>query len=189
MRAKKMKKVKKMGKLNQAGISGALPIVIVVIVIAAAATGAIYFATRPATGTFVLQVTDQPDAIGDFENLAIKVSKVMIHSASENTWLEFQPSQESFDLVQLQGDNVATLVSTTLKEDNYTQVRLVVVEAIGTLKERGTENVIVPSDELKLVKSFEIVSGKTTTLVLDIHVVKAGTEYVLTPVTGKVCME
>ncbi len=51
--------------------------------------------------------------------------------------------------------------------------------------DNSVENVGVPSDELKLVQSFEIAAGKTTTLVMDIHVVEHGSGYILTPVVGK----
>ena len=94
-------------------------IVIVIVVIAGAVV--IYRGRGPspatATGTFVFQVSDQPNAIGDFTALVVQVSKVSIHSASdnlENTWLDFTPSTTTFDLLKLQGDNVQTLISTPL---------------------------------------------------------------------------
>jgi len=171
-----------------------------VIIVVIAAIGIVVYrghvASRgTAVGTFVFQVTDQPDAIDNFTALVVQVSKVSVHIASDNlendnldnNWVDFTPSNSAFDLVQLQGDNVQTLISTLLEVGTYTQVRLVVTSAYGVLKAGGTENVTVPSGELKFVKSFEIVENKTTTLVLDLNVVKQGNEnYKLTPVAGKV---
>jgi len=167
-------------------------IVIVIVVIAGAVV--IYRGRGPspatATGTFVFQVSDQPNAIGDFTALVVQVSKVSIHSASdnlENTWLDFTPSTTTFDLLKLQGENVQTLISTPLVSGTYTQVRLVVTSAVGTLKTGTIENVTVPSGELRFVQSFQIAENKTTTFVLDLNVVKQGNEnYKLTPVAGKV---
>lgn len=175
-------------------------IVIAIVVIAGAVV--IYRGRGPgpatATGTFVFQVSDQPNAIGDFASLTVNVSKVSVHSATDNlenenldnSWLDFTPSSSSFDLVQLQGENVQTLISTPLAAGMYTQVRLVVTSAYGALKAGGTVNVTVPSGELRFVQSFQIAENKTTTFVLDLNVVKQGNEnYKLTPVAGKVTIQ
>jgi hypothetical protein len=165
-------------------------VVIIVVVVAAAVV--VYRGRGPVagTGTLVFQVSDQPNAIDNFTALVVQVSKVSVHSASdnlENTWSDFTPSTTTFDLVKLQGDNVQTLISTPLAVGTYTQVRLVVTSAVGTLKTGTIENVTVPSGEIKLVKSFQIEENKTTTFVLDLNVVATGVgNYMLTPVAGKV---
>jgi len=166
--------------------------VIIIVIVAVAGAVVVYRGRGPAaaTGTFVFQVSDQPNAIDNFTALVVQISKVSVHSASdnlENTWLDFTPSSSSFDLVQLQGENVQTLISTPLAAGMYTQVRLTVTSAYGVLKAGGTVNVTVPSGELRFVQSFQIVENKTTTFVLDLNVVKQGNEnYKLTPVAGKV---
>ena len=152
---------------------------------------------RPASpltyGTLYFAVTDRPNAIGDFTSLTVSVSKISIHSASdnlENTWLDFTPSIDNFDLVSLESGDIQILVSTPLQTGRYTQVRLVVTSAVGILKTGGTENVTVPSGELKLVQSFQIEENKTTTFVFDLNVVKTGNNaYMLSPVAGKVTIE
>jgi hypothetical protein len=174
-----------------------ITVIVIIVVVVIAAAVVVYRGRGPAaaTGTFVFQVSDQPNAIDNFTALVVQVSKVSVHSATDNlendnldnNWMDFTPSNSSFDLVQLQEDNVQTLISTSLAAGMYTQVRLVVISAYGVLKAGGTENVIVPSGELKFVKSFQIAENKTTTLVLDLNVVKQGNEnYKLTPVAGKV---
>ena len=163
---------------------------LIVFVVVVAAGIIVYEVMQPPTvGTFVFQVSDQPNAISDFDNLIVNISKVSVHSASdnlENSWQNFTPTTSSVDLVTIQGDNVQTLISTTLAVGMYTQVRLVVTSASGILKAGGTVSVTVPSGELKLVQSFQISAGETTTFLLDLNVVREGAGYILSPVAGKI---
>ena len=141
------------------------------------------------TGTFVLQVTDQPSAIGDFDQLNVTVSEVRLHKAGNETnetgeWLILEPSNHTFDLTKLQDGNVTTIVNESIGTGEYTQVRLVVESTKGLVN--GTMvDVAVPSDTLKIVKSFTITENQTVTFIFDIHVVKAGKKYNLVPVIGK----
>ncbi|KAB3544688.1 MAG: DUF4382 domain-containing protein [ANME-2 cluster archaeon] len=141
------------------------------------------------TGTFVLQVTDQPSAIGDFDQLNVTVSEVRLHKAGNETnetgeWMILEPSNHTFDLTKLQDGNVTTIVNESIGTGEYTQVRLVVESTKGLVN--GTMvDVAVPSDTLKIVKSFTITENQTVTFIFDIHVVKAGKKYNLVPVIGK----
>jgi hypothetical protein len=141
------------------------------------------------TGTFVLQVTDQPSAIGDFDQLNVTVSEVRLHKAGNETnetgeWMILEPSNQTFDLTKLQDGNVTTIVNESIGTGEYTQVRLIVESTKGLVN--GTVvDVAVPSDTLKIVKSFTITENQTVTFIFDIHVVKAGKKYNLVPVIGK----
>ncbi len=141
------------------------------------------------TGTFVLQVTDQPSAIGDFDQLNVTVSEVRLHKAGNETnetgeWMILEPSNHTFDLTKLQDGNVTTIVNESIGTGEYTQVRLIVESTKGLVN--GTMvDVAVPSDTLKIVKSFTITENQTVTFIFDIHVVKAGKKYNLVPVIGK----
>ncbi len=141
------------------------------------------------TGTFVLQVTDQPSAIGDFDQLNVTVSEVRLHKAGNETnetgeWMILEPSNQTFDLTKLQDGNVTTIVNESIGTGEYTQVRLIVESTKGLVN--GTMvDVAVPSDTLKIVKSFTITENQTVTFIFDIHVVKAGKKYNLVPVIGK----
>jgi len=141
------------------------------------------------TGTFVLQVTDQPSAIGDFDSLNVTVSEVMLHKAGNDTnetgeWMVLDPSNQTFDLTKLQDGNVTTIINESIVTGEYTQVRLIVESTEGLVN--GTMvDVAVPSDTLKIVKSFTITENQTVTFIFDIHVVKAGKKYNLVPVIGK----
>jgi outer membrane biosynthesis protein TonB len=71
------------------------------------------------TGTFVLHVTDQPSAIGDFDILNVSVSEVMLHRTAEagnngttnetGEWITLEPSNRTFDLTKLQDGNRTTI--------------------------------------------------------------------------------
>ena len=141
------------------------------------------------TGTFVLQVTDQPSAIGDFDQLNVTVSEVRLHKAGNETnetgeWMILEPSNHIFDLTKLQDGNVTTIVNESIGTGEYTQVRLIVESTEGLVN--GTMvDVAVPSETLKIVKSFTIAENQTVTFIFDIHVVKAGKKYNLVPVIGK----
>ena len=141
------------------------------------------------TGTFVLQVTDQPSAIGDFESLNVTVSEVGLHKAGNETnetgeWMVLEPSNRTFDLTKLQDGNVTTIINESIGTGKYTQVRLIVESTKGLVNETIVD-VAVPSDTLKIVKPFTITENQTVTFIFDIHVVKAGKKYNLVPVIGK----
>jgi hypothetical protein len=102
-------------------------------------------------------------------------------------WRSFtvDSNRQNFDLAKLLDGNTTELMNETLPEGKYTQIRLMASGAEGTLKDGSKVNVRVPNNSLKIVKSFDIADGKTTTFVADINVVKDGTGYKLSPVIGK----
>ena len=140
-------------------------------------------------GIFVLQVTDQPSAIGDFDSLNVTVSEVRLHKAGNETnetgeWMILEPSNRTFDLTKLQDGNVTTIINESIGTGKYTQVRLIVESTKGLVN--GTMiNVTVPSEMLKIVKPFTITENQMATFIFDINVVKAGKKYNLIPVIGK----
>jgi hypothetical protein len=146
-----------------------------------------------------VQATDGPGAIDGFQSLMVTVSKVKVHLAGEagesagpndetgSGWTSWDLGK-TFDLVALQNGYATDLVNKTLTPGHYTQVRFTVVSATGVLKSDGSQvDVTVPDHQLKVVKSFDIGDGLTTTFVFDIHVVHEGllgTNYHLEPVAG-----
>ena len=151
-------------------------------------------APKEMTGTFVLQVTDQPSAIDDFDILNVTVSEVMLHKTGEaeagngtnetGEWITLEPSNHTFDLTKLQEGNMTTIVNESVETGKYTQVRLIVESAKG-IANGNMVNVTVPSGMLKIVKPFTITGNQTVTFIFDINVVKAGKKYNLVPVIGK----
>ena len=151
-------------------------------------------APKEMTGTFVLQVTDQPSAIDDFDSLNVTVSEVWLHKTGEaeagngtnetGEGITLEPSNPTFDLTKLREGNMTTIVNESVGTGKYTQVRLIIESAKG-IANGNMVNVIVPSGMLKIVKPFTITENQTATFIFDINVVKAGKKYNLVPVIGK----
>ena len=149
-------------------------------------------APKEMAGAFVLQGTDQPSAIDDFDFLNVTVSEVMLHKTGEagngtnetGEWITLEPSDHTFDLTKLRVGNMTTIVNESVETGKYTQVRLIVESAKG-IANGNMVNVTVPSGMLKIVKPFTITENQTTTFIFDINVVKAGKKYNLVPVIGK----
>lgn len=136
------------------------------------------------SGHLQFAVTDAPGAIGDFSALTVTPSKVEAHKADGDKWLSFS-TDKTFDLTQLLNGKTEELVNASLDPGRYTQIRLKVEKAEGTLKSDGSKvTVNVPSNELLVVKTFTVEKDKTTSFTMDINVVKSGTTYQLTPVVG-----
>ena len=120
------------------------------------------------TGKLVLQITDKPNL--DIEKADVTITNVQVHvpSSGENDsaeWITIEEGPLTFDLIQIQ-DVEAYLGEKQLPVGRYTQIRMDVVNALVTVN--GTvHNLTIPSKTVKLVKSFEIKAGETTTLTLD----------------------
>ena len=56
-------------------------------------------------GNFVFLISDDVNAIGDFESLNVSISKIgLLPSGDSGRWVEFDPEVETADLTLLQGD-------------------------------------------------------------------------------------
>lgn len=168
--------------------------IMVAIIVVAAAVAFVQMAPKERTGTFILQVTDQPSAIDDFDSLNVSVSEVWIHKAGEagnetnetGEWITLEPSNRVFDLTKLREGNVTTIVNESVETGDYTKVRLIIGSAEGVVNGEMVD-VNVPSEMLEIVKPFTIAENATVTFVFDIDVVSAGKagKYNLRPVIGK----
>ena len=66
---------------------------------------------------FRLLISDDINAIGDFESLIVTISSVGVHQVGGGSeWLELSPATEELDLVSLQGDNAQEVWSGDLPE-------------------------------------------------------------------------
>lgn len=145
------------------------------------------------SGVFQLLLSDDANAIGDFEHLNVTISQVRLHAANANNdsgWQEFAPRESRIDLTNLVGSNETTLVKESIAEGKYTRIELVVTDAVGTLKESHEQVAVkVPSGRLFLERPFEVENGKQVQFVFDVEVVKTGAlptsrEYQLQPNAG-----
>lgn len=134
----------------------------VAIVILAAAGGGAVLLYSGSGGTLVVGVTDSPTYVS---HLYLSVSDITLQGASNST-ASYKVNSTQFDLLLL--TNVTKMLGTNhVTAGNYTMIRFTVITATATI---GGANVTltVPSGEVKVPIHFQIQSGKTTVVVLDI---------------------
>lgn len=125
------------------------------------------------TGKLVMQITDAPANL-NIEKALVTISNVEVHlaganedvnSTNETGWFTVVKEEKTIDLIKIK-DVKELLGKSDLKAGKYTQVRLNIDKALVTIG--GTEyDLTMPSKTVKLIKPFDIVEGKTTTLTLD----------------------
>jgi hypothetical protein len=152
--------------------------------------------TPTISGTLQVYVTDVPPG-EQVTSIMVTVSEVQVHiaqaeqkqeqSASDNETQEQEQEREhqqtqqdegkwitidlshnatTFDLIELRGIE-QYLGAKEVTAGKYTQVRLVVDKIQVALGDGDLQDATVPSKELKIVRSFNVVAGETTALTLD----------------------
>ncbi len=139
-------------------------------------------------GNFAFLISDDVNAIGDFQRLDISISKIGLHLASgDGQWIEFDPEVEVVDLTLLPGDKAQEIWRGDVPEGQYTKVFIYVSNVNGVLKETGRPvQVKLPSNKkLQISEPFEVTSQSVTSFVYDVTVVAAGSQYILKPQAGQ----
>jgi len=160
-----------------------------------------YFGLRPALmtpvmiaqpnpeGNFVFLVSDEVNAISDFEELNLSISRVSLHlGGDEEKKIEFKPGVQMVDLTDLQGNRAQEIWRGDAPEGEYIKVLLEVSQVSGILWDSGEEvDIKLPSSKLQISKPFRVESGEVTNFVYDLTVVKAGKsgQYILKPQIGQ----
>ncbi len=135
---------------------------------------------EPETGTIEIRATDAPPT--GITSVLVTVDNVEVHmsGAEEDSWFTVLDSENTFDLVDIQGAEVF-LGDKEAEAGRYTKIRLDVTSVTVTLE--GEElTAELPSDKLKVVRNWEVVAGKTTILTLDFEADK----FVVVTGTGRV---
>jgi hypothetical protein len=133
-------------------------------------------------GRLVVNVTDPPPP--DMDSVMVKVENLEVHKAG-GSWATVAEDMEPFDLKLLE-DRVDLLATAIVDAGIYTQIRLD-VESVAIWVE-GEEHIAkVPSGNIKLVGSFEVVDGEETEVTLDFIGAESVTvtgngEYIFKPV-------
>ncbi len=180
------------------GWSGAWAAVTAVLVMALIG----YFGIRPALapvgpgsqpgtqGYLTFLISDEVNAIGDFQSLNVSISKIGLHLAGEDgEWIELDPEVKEVDLTLLQGTKAQSIWSGNITAGRYTKVFIYVDNVWGQLTEAkggSTVEVKLPSNKLQISKPFEVTDDQETNFVYDLTVVAAGNDrsgikYVLKP--------
>jgi len=153
-----------------------------------------FFPTGPSLqpspeGNFVFLISDDVNAIGDFQNLNISISKIGLQAEGEDgQWIEFAPEVEVADLTLLQGDKAHEIWRGDVPEGQYTKVFIYVSNVSGTLEATGKSiSLKLPSNKLQISKPFSVTSGSVVNFVYDVTVVEAGKsgQYIIKPQVGE----
>ena len=121
------------------------------------------------TGVLILKITDIPSAL-NITHINVTISQVMVHrsAAVNNTtagWEMIVDESQMFDLIALT-NATEFFGSANLSIGMYTQIRLIIEKCNITIN--GTiYDCTVPSDAIKLIKTFEIKANENTTLTMD----------------------
>ncbi len=155
--------------------------------------------TPSSIGTVEVYVTDAPPR-EEVTSILVTVSSLEIHKAvaeqeqeqsSDNQTQEQEQEQEqtqqsgsewitidisdnasTFDLIKIKG--IEQFFGTSQVEaGKYTQIRLIVDKIEVTLGDKEPQEATVPSNELKLVRPFDVVAGETTSILLDFDAEKS----------------
>lgn len=141
---------------------------------------------------FRLLISDEVNAIEDFEHLYINISTISMHykGNSSTKWLEFAPEVNMVDLRPLVGDNALAIWNGEVPSGNYTKVFIHVNNVWGNLTSalgNKTVQVKLPGNKLQISKPFTVTDGEWTSFVFDIAVIAAGNnskkdpKYILKP--------
>ncbi len=141
---------------------------------------------------FRLLISDDVNAIGDFESLVVTIDSVGVHKVGgDGEWIE-PPAVEELDLVPLQGDNAEEIWSGTLPDGDYNKVFVYVSEIDAELNTGDSTEVKLPSEKLYINTHFSIPTpdDSPVSFVFDISVVAAGNQqsgikYILKPVVSQ----
>ncbi|MFB6220643.1 MAG: DUF4382 domain-containing protein [Halolamina sp.] len=145
-------------------------------------------------GTVNMYISDQQNAIDDFEHLNVTVTKIAIHrvddpdtEANESGWVEQETDGVTVDLTELQGENATQLGQIPAPNGTYNKVFVHVESDIdATLTDGSSADVKLPSNKLRLNTEFTVGNGEAVDFVFDLSVFERGTQgYILKPVASE----
>jgi hypothetical protein len=144
------------------------------------------------TGNFIFMVSDDVNAIEDFSTVNVTIEKVwLLHSGEQESWVEFTPSTQEFDLALLPGDTTQELWQGNIPLGEYTRVVIEVSQVTGVLETTSeTTEIKLPSNKLQVKKPFNVSADSITSFTFDLTVVKTGNiqdggKYLLKPQAGE----
>ena len=142
-------------------------------------------------GNFVLLISDDVNAISDFESVDVSITKIGLFSSDNGGWMEFEPDVKVVDLTTVQGDLAQQIWRGNLPEGEYTRVFIYISNVQGVLKEAMESNgqsveIKLPGNKLHISKPFQITGGTVTSFTYDLTVIATGNEqsgikYILKP--------
>ncbi len=143
-------------------------------------------ATSGDAGTVEFYLSDERNAMGDFEHLNVTVTRVGVKHADGN-WTEHDVDDRTVDLTTLPGANATRLGTFDVANGTYDTVFVHVGEVNGTLTTGEEVRVKLPSEKLQIHQTFTVGANESVDYVFDISVFKAGKsgKYILKPVISE----
>jgi hypothetical protein len=150
------------------------------------------YAKAAVGGNFIFLVSDEVNAIADFDSIDVTIDKVSLLKSGDNaSWIEFEPATKTFDLTLLPGDTTQELWQGDVPQGQYSKVVIYVSGVRGVLK--ASEKAIdikLPSEKLQISIPFEVSAENVTSFVYDLTVVNTGNsqggeKYLLKPQAGE----
>lgn len=135
-------------------------------------------------------ISDQQNAIGEFERLTITVEVVAVHRADADEgsgWTEQSVDGVTVDLTQLTGSKAVRIADVTLEYGSYDAVAVDVSSVEGTLTDGSEADVELASDRLRIDREFAVGESVGGSYVFDVGVRQADGSggYVLEPVVSE----
>jgi hypothetical protein len=142
--------------------------------------------TQAAESGVNFYVSDQENAIADFDHLNVTIAEIGFQRA-EGGWSEHAVDNRTVDLTRLQGANATRLTTVQPENGTYTKVFAYVSDVNATLTTGEQVRVKLPSEKLQLNSEFTVGANESTDFVFDIAVHKAGKsgKYILRPVVSQ----
>jgi len=155
-----------------------------------AGCGAVPGGSEGGQGTVSFYVSDQANAIDDFEHLNVTVTSVAFAEGNATDATNDSERWQSYDvnatvdLTELRGANATRLGNLSVPTGEYGTVKLDVSSVEGTLTNGSETDVKLPSGGLTVPKGLTVEANESVEFVFDVSVVKGGQSgrYVLNPV-------
>jgi len=145
--------------------------------------------TASPNGNFAFLISDEVNAINDFDRVLVNISKIGIQQ-SDDKWIEIFPVEEVVDLTTVPGDAYKVIWQGGLPDDNYQQVFIYVDNVTGYRKGKTQAvEIKLPSQKLHMAIPFTISETEVTSFTYDLTVFATGvsknSKYILKPQIGE----
>lgn len=150
-------------------------------------------------GTVSVYLSDEQNAIDDFDHLNVTVTNVGLQRADGNwssrhrgdhdhehrgRWVVADVDNRTVDLTRLQGPNATLLDTIAVRNGTYRRAFVQVRDVNATLRNGTSVDVDLPRDRLMVTHEFRVDDGQVVDFVVDVTVVNRDGEYVIVSRAG-----
>ena len=130
-----------------------------------------------ANANFRMLLSDEPNAIDDFETVMVTITGIGLLPAGEDAeWINIELTEPwEGDLKELLGDNASEVWGGIIPEGDYTKAFIYVEDIEATLTGDVAATVKIPSGKLQISKPFSVDDGEIVDFVFDITIIRPAT--------------